>query len=75
MCGVVRSSKGLLGMLDIERRFQELAVKALRKHRYCGDCFPENGWPEVNNALAAYEALKRTDRDKHPLNILELFHE
>ena len=32
--------------------FRALAVSALRKNRNCGDCYPENGWEEVNKALA-----------------------
>jgi predicted Zn-ribbon and HTH transcriptional regulator len=34
-------------------------VSELRAHRYCGDCYPENGWPEVNKVLADYAAFKR----------------
>ena len=34
-------------------------VSELRAHRYCGDCYPENGWPDVNKVLADYAAFKR----------------
>lgn len=34
------------------------AKAALRKHRWCGDCYPENGWPEVNEALACAQRLR-----------------
>lgn len=34
-------------------------VAELRAHRYCGDCYPENGWPDVNRVLADYAAFKR----------------
>jgi len=34
-------------------------VAELRAHRYCGDCYPENGWPDVNKVLAEYTAFKR----------------
>jgi hypothetical protein len=37
-------------------------VSELRKHRFCGDCYPENGWPGVNDALAQYELWKRAAR-------------
>ncbi|WP_375191853.1 hypothetical protein [Marinobacter sp.] len=32
---------------------------ALRKHRWCGDYYPENGWPEVNEALAEAQRLRQ----------------
>lgn len=41
------------------REFASAAVHALRKHVRCGDAHPENGWPEVNAALAAYETIRR----------------
>lgn len=34
-------------------------VSQLREHRWCGDCYPESGWPGVMKALAGYEAFKR----------------
>ena len=37
-------------------------VSELRKHRFCGDCYPESGWPGVNDALARYELWKRAAR-------------
>lgn len=37
-------------------------VTELRKHRFCGDCYPENGWPGVNGALTQYELWKRAAR-------------
>lgn len=39
--------------------FISAAVHALRKHRYCGDAYPEEGWPEINAALAEYAKHKR----------------
>lgn len=46
-------------MLNPRETFQAMAVRVLRKHRYCGDAYPEDGWPEVNAALAQYAAEKR----------------
>jgi hypothetical protein len=43
-------------------RYQEFAaaaVTALRGHRWCGDQYPENGWEDVNKALALYSAALR----------------
>ena len=37
-------------------------VAELRGHRYCGDCYPENGWPRVNRVLADYAAFKRAHK-------------
>jgi len=42
--------------------WQSMAVRVLRQHRYCGDAYPEDGWPEVNAALAQYELEKRHAR-------------
>lgn len=42
--------------------FRALAVHALRQHRYCGDAYPEGGWPDVVNALAQYALEKRKTR-------------
>ena len=39
--------------------FRALAVRALRLHRRCGDAYPEDGWPEVNEALAQYALENR----------------
>lgn len=39
--------------------FRALAVRALRQHRRCGDAYPEDGWPEVNEALAQYALEQR----------------
>lgn len=39
--------------------FRALAVRVLRQHRRCGDAYPEDGWPEVNAALAQYALEKR----------------
>lgn len=39
--------------------FTALAVSALRKHRFCGDQHPENGWPEINRALGQYNIEKK----------------
>jgi hypothetical protein len=44
---------------DLLSDFLRQAVHQLRVHRYCGDCFPENGWPEVNNALVTWQRYKR----------------
>ena len=41
-------------------------VSELRKHRFCGDCYPESGWPGVNNALAQYAAWKRASHGQAP---------
>lgn len=46
-------------LMERDRAFIRLAVAALKRHRYCGDCYPEGGWEDVNAALAAYAALKR----------------
>ena len=46
-------------MLNPRETFQAMAVRVLRQHRYCGDAYPEYGWPEVNAALAQYAAEKR----------------
>lgn len=45
--------------LDLEMTFQAMAVRVLRQHRCCGDAYPEDGWPEVNAALARYAVEKR----------------
>ena len=45
-----------------KRDFKTLAVHALRKHRYCGDAYPEDGWPEVVQALAQYAIEKQKTR-------------
>lgn len=39
--------------------FEAMAVRELREHRYCGDMYPEGGWPGVNEALAQYAKEKR----------------
>lgn len=44
--------------------FREMAVRQLREHRYCGDCYPENGWPGVNAALAQYALEKRKPKKR-----------
>jgi len=46
-------------MLNPKETFQAMAVRVLRQHRYCGDAYPVEGWPEVNAALAQYAAEKR----------------
>ena len=46
-------------MLNSRETFQAMAVRVLRQHRRCGDAYPEDGWPEVNAALAQYAAEKR----------------
>lgn len=43
--------------------FRALAVRVLRQHRRCGDAYPEDGWPEVNAALARYALEKRYPRE------------
>ena len=35
-------------------------VSELRQHRYCGDNYPESGWPGVVKVLADYAAFKRS---------------
>ena len=47
--------------------FLALAVRALRRHRYCGDQYPGDGWPEVNEALAQY-ALEQRRPNTHTLH-------
>lgn len=39
--------------------FVEAAVRTLRSHRYCGDQYPEDGWFEVNDALAKWALWRR----------------
>ena len=36
------------------------AVGVLRQHVYCGDNYPEDGWPEVLTVLAHYKQLERS---------------
>ena len=43
----------------MEMTFRAMAVRVLRQHCRCGDAYPEDGWPEVNAALARYAAEKR----------------
>lgn len=45
-----------------EGGFIAAAVHALRIHRRCGDNYPEDGWPEVEVALAEYAKHKRRTR-------------
>ena len=47
--------------------FRAMAVAELRGHRWCGDCYPNNGWPGVNEALAQY-ALERRKAHNLPRN-------
>lgn len=45
---------------DTRKRKDEFIAKAiavLRAHQYCGECYPENGWPDVNKAIEAYKAI------------------
>ena len=42
--------------------FRAMAVAELRGHRWCGDCYPNNGWPGVNEALAQYALERRVRR-------------
>ncbi len=42
--------------------FRAQAVAALRVHRWCGDLYPEDGWPAVNAALAQYALERRRER-------------
>lgn len=39
--------------------FTALAVSALRRHRFCGDQHPDNGWPEISRALGKYNLEKK----------------
>lgn len=48
-----------------EQAFAAAAVTALRGHRWCGDQYPEDGWPDVNTALALYAKLGRSP-EKEP---------
>lgn len=49
-----------------EQAFIAAAVKALRGHRWCGDQYPEDGWPDVNTALALYAKLGRSPEKEPP---------
>ena len=42
--------------------FRAMAIAELRGHRWCGDCYPNNGWPGVNEALAQYALERRVRR-------------
>ena len=42
--------------------FRAMAIAELRGHRWCGDCYPNNGWPGVNAALAQYALERRVRR-------------
>lgn len=39
--------------------FRAMAVRVLRQHIRCGDQYPDDGWPEVNEALAQYALEQR----------------
>jgi hypothetical protein len=51
--------------------FTALAVHALRRHRWCGDTFSWNGWPEVNTALAVYALDRRRNRSRMRFQVLD----
>lgn len=53
------------GVTD-EQAFTAAAVRALRGHRWCGDQYPENGWPDINTALALYAKLGRSPLEPSP---------
>ena len=61
-----------------DESFIALAVHALRQHRWCGDTYPEDGWPDVNAALAQYALERRSKRRGYsgargdPRKVLEL---
>ena len=42
--------------------FRAMAIAELRGHRWCGDCYPNNGWTGVNEALAQYALERRIKR-------------
>ena len=42
--------------------FTAQAVHALRLHRWCGDTYTDDGWPEVAAALARYALERRRAR-------------
>jgi len=48
--------------------FREMAIGELRRHRWCGDAYPENGWPSVNKVLAQYALEKRAAKLNKSLN-------
>ena len=48
------------GRLEEQRKLIGKMVRELREHRYCGDAYPENGWPSVNKLLAEYAQYKRS---------------
>ena len=48
--------------LDPRCTFRAQAVHVLRQQRYCGDAYPEGGWPDVNAALAQYALERRHER-------------
>lgn len=56
-------------IFDLLEDYIDKSVHALRKHRWCGDIGPctHDGvdtdygtWPEVSEALAAYQVFKRS---------------
>ena len=44
------------GERDRLRKALEVATKELVTHAYCGDAYPEDGWPEVQAALHVAQA-------------------
>lgn len=65
LCGVERLPHETNGVTD-EQAFTAAAVRALRGHRWCGDQYPENGWPDINTALALYAKLGRSPLEPSP---------
>jgi hypothetical protein len=49
-----------------EERLQlalRIAIDELKKHLYCGDCFPEEGWPSVHQVFIDINLARE---GKHP---------
>jgi len=59
-----QQSRDLASKDQLLEEFVAAAVAELRGHRYCGDAYPQNGWPGVNAALAKYEAWRRAVETK-----------
>ncbi len=43
-----------------------IAIDELKRHLYCGDCYPEEGWPSVHQAFIDINLAKE---GKHPFQI------
>lgn len=42
----------------ILRQMLGKCIAELRVHVFCGDTYPENGWPSVNKVLAEYKQMR-----------------